>query len=81
MYAVNVAIFTLVPPLFVAIFARLLIGFSLLMVGIQMITTGVMGRRPRYNGSYFDHPEDHNTNGLLNVVNNRSIPRIQNSLN
>jgi uncharacterized membrane protein HdeD (DUF308 family) len=45
----NVAISTLVliSPLFGAIFAGLLIGFSLLIVGIQMITTGVMGRRPQ----------------------------------
>jgi uncharacterized membrane protein HdeD (DUF308 family) len=42
---VAISILVLISPLFGAIFAGLLIGFSLLIVGIQMITTGIFERR------------------------------------
>jgi uncharacterized membrane protein HdeD (DUF308 family) len=42
---VAISVLVLASPLFGAILAGIMIGFSLLIVGIQMITTGVMGRR------------------------------------
>src|SRR5919198_870370 len=41
---VAISVLVLASPLFGAILAGIMIGFSLLIVGIQMITTGVMGR-------------------------------------
>lgn len=42
---VAISVLVLISPLFGAILAGFLIGFALLIVGIQMITTGLMGRR------------------------------------
>ena len=42
---VAISVLVLASPLFGAILAGIMIGFSLLIVGIQIITTGVMGRR------------------------------------
>jgi len=39
----------LVAPLFGVILAAIMIGLTLLIVGIQMITSGVMGRRQQIN--------------------------------
>jgi len=42
---VVIASFVLVSPLFGAILAGIIVGISLLIVGIQIVTVGMMGRR------------------------------------
>jgi uncharacterized membrane protein HdeD (DUF308 family) len=42
---VVIASFVLASPLFGAILAGIMVGISLLIVGIQMVTAGMMGRR------------------------------------
>ncbi len=46
---VIIATLVLVSPLFGVILAAIMIGLTLLIVGIQMITSGVMGRRQQIN--------------------------------
>jgi uncharacterized membrane protein HdeD (DUF308 family) len=46
---VIIATLVLVSPLFGVILAAIIIGLTLLIVGIQMITSGVMGRRQQIN--------------------------------
>ncbi len=49
MLNIIIATFVLVSPLFRVILGAILIGMALLIVGIQMITSGVMGRRQQIN--------------------------------